>query len=205
MTQLLIASGNHGKVVELRHLLAQFKLELVDPSSLGIELKVEEKTDSYLENARRKAVAFSQATGLWSLADDSGLEVDALEGLPGPISARLAGPGASDGDRRKALHKLLTPHPQPWLAHFHCVLALASPAGDLDFSEGTCDGEIILEERGSNGFGYDPIFLVRGTGKTMAELTLEEKNRLSHRAMAVNKILPIFVERLGLRGFGMRK
>jgi XTP/dITP diphosphohydrolase len=198
VTQLLLASGNPGKVLEMRHLLAQLKLELIEPSSLGIQLQVEETTDSYLENARRKALAHAQASGIWSLADDSGLEAEALEGLPGPISARIAGPGASDGDRRKALQKMLVPHPQPWLAHFQCAVALASPAGDLDFSEGWCEGEIILEERGTNGFGYDPIFLVSGTGKTMAELTLEEKNRTSHRARAVSKLIPIIIQRLGV-------
>lgn len=198
MTQLLLASGNQGKVLELRHLLAHLGLELIEPSDLGMRLSVEEETDSYLENARRKALAYSQASGCWALADDSGLETDALEGLPGPLSARIAGPNASDQDRRKALHKLLAPHPQPWMAHFHCLLALASPLGDVDFSEGMCQGEIILEERGNNGFGYDPIFLVSGTGKTMAELALEEKNRLSHRARAVVGLIPIIKQRLEL-------
>lgn len=196
MTQLLLATGNPGKVDELRHLLAHLELELIGPSSLGIELKVDEETDSYVENARRKALAFAQASGCWALADDSGLEADALGGLPGPLSARIAGPKASDQDRRQALHNLLAPHPQPWMAYFHCVLALASPVGDLDFSEGRCEGEIILEERGSHGFGYDPIFLVSGTGKTMAELTLGEKNHLSHRAQAVADLIPIIKQRL---------
>jgi XTP/dITP diphosphohydrolase len=199
VTQLLLASGNKGKLFELRHLLANLELELVDPLGLGLNLHVDERTDSYRENARLKSLAYAQASGCWSLADDSGLEVDALEGLPGPISARIAGPRASDEDRRMALHKLLTSHPRPWLARFHCVLALSSPVGDVDFSEGMCEGEIIPEERGSNGFGYDPIFLVSGTGKTMAELTLEEKNRLSHRARAASKLIPLIVEILGLK------
>ncbi|RME07041.1 MAG: non-canonical purine NTP pyrophosphatase, partial [Anaerolineae bacterium] len=111
---------------------------------------------------------------------------DALDGAPGLHSARYAPhPNATDADRRAHLLQNLVPHPRPWTARFRCVVALVEPEGTARFFEGVCEGEIIPEERGDNGFGYDPIFVVEGLGRTMAELTMEEKNRLSHRARAV--------------------
>jgi non-canonical purine NTP pyrophosphatase (RdgB/HAM1 family) len=127
MRQLLIASGNPGKLREIQALLADMKFELVDPSQLGIHLEVVEDGDTYAENAARKALAFTQATGLYTLADDSGLEVEALGGLPGLHSARFAPhPGATDADRRALLLKMLAAHPRPWKAKFHCTVAIAS-------------------------------------------------------------------------------
>lgn len=198
MTNLLIATSNPGKILEFRALLNKLNVNLLEPTDLGIQLWIDEETDSYLENARRKALAYAQASGCWTLADDSGLEVDALEGLPGPLSARMAGEGASDQERRSVLLKMLEKHPQPWTGMFKCIIALASSEGDLEFGEGTCEGIIVEDERGDHGFGYDPIFQVGDTRKTMAELTMEEKNRLSHRAKAVEAILPIIKERMGL-------
>lgn len=198
MTRLLIASRNAGKIAEIRSLLEGLDLELTDPVSLGLLLDVEEHGESYLENAQQKALVYSQASSSWALADDSGLEVDVLEGAPGPLSARLAGPGKNDGDRRAHLLKLLEEHSKPWKARFQCSVVLAGPTGSLDVASGTCEGQIINLERGEHGFGYDPIFLLAGTDKTMAELTMEEKNRLSHRAKAVKGLIPVMKERLGV-------
>jgi XTP/dITP diphosphohydrolase len=198
MPHLLLATLNPGKRRELQDLLGSLGLDLLTPPLLGLNLTVDEVGDDYAVNAQRKALAFSQASGLWTLADDTGLEVDALEGAPGPMSARLAGAGRSDADRRQTLLHLLQDHPHPWTARFRCVTALASPSGQVDVAEGICSGEVIPEERGDEGFGYDPIFLVAGAGRTMAELTLEEKNRLSHRAHAIRALLPVLCARLGL-------
>jgi XTP/dITP diphosphohydrolase len=198
MPRLLLATLNPGKRRELLDLLSSLGLDLLTPPTLGLDLSVDEVSDDYAVNARGKALAYSQASGLWTLADDTGLEVDALHGAPGPRSARLAGPGRSDADRRQTLLSLLQGLPRPWTARFRCVNALASPGGQVDLAEGICHGEVIPQERGTEGFGYDPIFLVAGTGRTMAELSLEEKNRLSHRACAIKALLPTLRARLGL-------
>jgi XTP/dITP diphosphohydrolase len=198
MTNLVIATGNPGKIQELQALLQHLPITLNNPHDLRLFLQIEEQNDSYFANAKRKARSYAKQSGLWSLADDSGLEVDALQGAPGLQSARLAGPGRSDADRRALLLTLLQPHPKPWTARFRCVVVLASPEGEFDFAEGVCEGEIIPHERGDQGFGYDPIFLLEDRDKTMAELAMEEKNRLSHRARAVHAILPVLKDRLGL-------
>ncbi len=186
MERLLLGTTNKGKLAELRALLG------------GAQLEVDECGDDYPSNASLKAVAFSAATGIWCLADDTGLEVDVLGGAPGLHSARLIGPSGSDEQRRQRLLTMLAPHPRPWTARFRSVVALASPEGRIDLAEGECRGEIIPEERGEMGFGYDPIFLLQATGRTMAELEMEGKNRLSHRANAIQAILPILRSRLGL-------
>jgi XTP/dITP diphosphohydrolase len=198
MPKLLIASENPGKIVEFRALLKVLKLELVDPGMLDLHVEVIEQPDSYLENAKSKASTYAETSGLWTIADDSGLEVDALDGAPGALSARLAGPGRSDGDRRIFLLDLLKQHPKPWTARFKCTIALTHPKGPMDIARGICEGRIIPTERGEHGFGYDPIFLVAGTDYTMAELPMEEKNRLSHRAKAVKELIPVIKERFGV-------
>ncbi|OGO18507.1 MAG: non-canonical purine NTP pyrophosphatase, RdgB/HAM1 family [Chloroflexi bacterium RBG_16_48_8] len=197
MTELVIASTNPGKIQEIDALLHHLPITLINPKKLGLILEISEENDSYLNNARRKAQAYVERTGCWTLADDTGLEVDVLDGAPGLQSARLAGPGRSDFDRRILLLSLLHSHPRPWLARFRCAMVLAGSAGSIDSAEGICEGEIIPQERGDHGFGYDPIFLLAGVNKTMAELTLEEKNHLSHRARAIQAILPVLKERLG--------
>jgi XTP/dITP diphosphohydrolase len=132
-----------------------------------------------------------------TLADDSGLEVDVLGGLPGVRSARFSPlPNASDTDRRRYLLEKLSGAPRPWTAHFHCTVALALPDGRLRFTHGQCYGEIIPQERGQNGFGYDPLFLFPELGLTMAELPLDQKNRISHRALAVQAAKPVIKELL---------
>ena len=198
MTNLVIATGNPGKIEELQSLLQHLPITLINPHDLSLTLEIKEHDDSYFANAERKARAYAEETNYWSLADDSGLEVDPLGGAPGLRSARLAGPGRSDADRRVHLLSLLRSHQRPWTARFRCVVALASPTGEMHFAEGICEGEIIPEERGSQGFGYDPIFLLEGLDQTMAELSMEEKNRLSHRARAVHAILPTLEEQLGI-------
>lgn len=197
MATLLIATRNPGKHREMETLLRDLSLHLVDLSALGIEIALEETGADYSANARLKAMTYAQASGLWTLADDTGLEVDALGGAPGLHSARLLGPGYTDAERRQALLCLLRPHPRPWTARFRCAVALASPEGRVELAEGTCLGEIIPEERGEHGFGYDPIFLVAGLRRTMAELPLAEKNQISHRARAVCALLPTLRQRLG--------
>ncbi len=192
MPQILIATGNKGKVKEIQALLDGLEVELVTPKDLGLEMEVEEDGTTYEENAGKKARAYSQASGLIALADDSGLEVDVLGGEPGLYSARYSGqPGASDADRRVFLLSKLAEKPRPWTAHFHATVAVAAPNGLVQFATGNCYGEIIPEERGNGGFGYDPIFFIPEMNRTMAELSLEEKNRLSHRALAVRHALPI--------------
>jgi XTP/dITP diphosphohydrolase len=204
MTKLLIATHNKGKLLEIQALLHDINVELLTPSQISLNLEVNETGKTYTENAALKGVAFARASGLLTLADDSGLEVQALDGLPGIISARFAPmPDATDADRRAYLLMRLQGKPRPWLARFRCVVAIVRPGlnsvsdpsvPDLRFTEGICPGEIIPTERGQNGFGYDPIFLLPEIGRTMAELTMEEKNRLSHRARALQAALPILID-----------
>ncbi|MCE9645669.1 MAG: RdgB/HAM1 family non-canonical purine NTP pyrophosphatase [Chloroflexi bacterium] len=192
MTKLLIATNNNGKVKELQDLLKDAGVELVTPADLDMDLDVEEDGLTYVENAVKKAVAFAQVSGLISLADDSGLEVDALGGAPGLYSKRYSPkPDATDADRRAYMIANLQGKPRPWTAHFHATIAIAVPGMQVEIAEGNCHGEIIPEERGSGGFGYDPIFLFPELGRTMAELEMDEKNRLSHRARAVMNAIPI--------------
>ncbi|HFC09011.1 MAG TPA: RdgB/HAM1 family non-canonical purine NTP pyrophosphatase [Chloroflexi bacterium] len=189
---LLIATTNRGKQQEYRQLLADLPLRLVFPDDVDATLTVEETGQTYAENAALKAQAWAEATGLLTLADDSGLEVEALGGAPGLYSARYApGPSPTDADRRRYLLRQLEGHPRPWRARFVCVIAVATPTGDLHFAEGTCPGEIIPTERGAHGFGYDPIFWLPALQRTMAELLPEEKNRLSHRGRAAVAIHPV--------------
>ncbi|MCL7454629.1 MAG: RdgB/HAM1 family non-canonical purine NTP pyrophosphatase [Anaerolineae bacterium] len=194
MDKLLVATNNPGKVREYRELLEGLPetVDITFPAQEGIDLEVEESGDTFAENARIKATAYAQASGLLTLADDSGLEVDALGGAPGVRSARYAGPGASDADRyRKLLAELAGIPPGQRAARFRCVVALALPDGPIHAADGTCEGEIGFAARGEHGFGYDPVFVVEGYGgKTLAELGPEEKNRISHRARAVEAALP---------------
>jgi XTP/dITP diphosphohydrolase len=194
MQKLLLATRNQGKIKELKDLLHHVDAEMLTPDDLSLELEVEESGVTYRENAGRKALAYAASSGLLSLADDSGLEVTALGGAPGIYSARYSPkPGANDKDRRDYLHLKLQDASKPWIARFHCTVALASPNGEVHYSEGSCEGEIVPDERGDSGFGYDPIFLVAELGKTMAELNMVEKNRISHRANAIKAMLPTLI------------
>jgi XTP/dITP diphosphohydrolase len=199
LNQLLLATENPGKVLEMMALLEDLPVRLVTPLDLGLRLRVVEDGSTYAENASRKALAHARASGLVSLGDDSGLEVEALNGQPGLHSHRfLPGKHVTDADRRAYLLSLLKDVPQPWNAAFHCTVAVAEPDGSLLYARGECRGEIIPCERGSNGFGYDPIFLMDGMQKTMAELEMAEKNLVSHRARAVIAARPILAKLFGL-------
>ena len=249
MNKLLIATNNQGKIDELQELLRDLNIKLITPADIYLDLDVIEDGLTYTENATKKAVAFAQASGLISLADDTGLEVDALDGAPGLYSKRYGSPSASlplnpkdlggagggylpDAERRKYLISQLQATPRPWAARFRATIAIAIPANHVILSEaknlelqqaetlrspasttlslrsarddlrvthteGICEGEIIPEDRGTNGFGYDPIFFFPELGKTMAELSMDEKNRLSHRARAVMNAKEILNELLG--------
>lgn len=184
--KLLIATTNLGKLNELRALLGDLPFSIVSMSEVGLTKDVEETGNSLEENARLKALTYSRLSGLLTVSDDSGLEVDALGGEPGHKSARYAGKDANDKDRLAFLLSKLRDVPEElWMARFRCVIALAEPSGRVELFEGVCNGRLVQDSRGNNGFGYDPIFLIPQLNKTMAELTTEEKNRLSHRAIAV--------------------
>ncbi len=179
--RLVIASGNAGKLREYRELLADTGFELV-----AFDSEVEEVGETYAENARLKAETACSRSDLPALGDDSGVEVEALGGYPGLRSARL---GPTQEERTAELLKQLEGKPRPWSARFVCVIALAVPEHPTQFFEGECRGEIVPEWRGRAGFGYDPIFLVPGTGKTFGEMPPEEKQLYSHRARAVQTLL----------------
>lgn len=181
--------------MELKTLLVDLSIQLVTPGDINLFLKVEEKGSSYRENAFIKAQEYARYAGMPALADDSGLEVNLLGGAPGIHSARFAPhPGAKDSDRRKLLLEKLLTYSLPWKARFCCVVSVVTPGGKTYFGEGVCEGEIIPEERGRGGFGYDPIFLVKEVQLTMAELSLEQKNQLSHRARAIQNITPYLMK-----------
>jgi len=199
MPKLLLATNNRGKVREIQALLGGTGVELILPEEIGLELLIPEEGQTYAENAARKALAFARASGRISLGDDSGLEVDALDGKPGLHSHRFAPwPDATDADRRAYLLQCLHGKPRPWTGRFRATVAVATPAGEVRYALGACEGEIIPEERGTNGFGYDPIFLIPSLGKTMAELSMDEKNRLSHRARAIQNARQFLKEMLGV-------
>jgi XTP/dITP diphosphohydrolase len=179
--RLVIATGNTGKLREYRELLAGAGLELV-----AYDHEVDEVGETYAENARLKADAALAASGLPSIGDDSGVEVDALNGFPGIRSARL---GPNQKERTALLLQRLEGHHRPWTARFTCTIALAAPGRPVQYFEGECRGELVPEWRGEAGFGYDPIFLVPGTGKTFGEMLPEEKRLYSHRANAVRAML----------------
>lgn len=196
MAKLLLATGNQAKLKELRSLLRDLPYELVTLPEVGISIKVDESGNSLEENARLKATIFADKSQLLTLADDSGLEVDALGGQPGVLSARYAGKNASDSERIDYLLSRLKD--VPWekrSARFRCVIAIATPDGQVEFSSGACRGIITLKPRGEQGFGYDPVFYLPRLGKTMAELPLEVKNQLSHRGKAARKAYRV-LERL---------
>ncbi|HKC20505.1 MAG TPA: RdgB/HAM1 family non-canonical purine NTP pyrophosphatase [Candidatus Dormibacteraeota bacterium] len=179
--RLVIASGNAGKINEYRLLLADSGVDLV-----AYDTEVDEVGESYAENASLKAEAARDASGLPALGDDSGLEVEALDGFPGLRSARL---GPTQSERTAELLRRLQGVPRPWKARFVCTVALAVPGRPTQVFEGTCSGEVIPEWRGEAGFGYDPIFLVPGTGKTFGEMPPAEKRKYSHRAAAARALL----------------
>ncbi len=185
MQKLLIATHNRGKISEYAEILNGLPFELVTLDDMGIRDDVAETGATLAENARLKALTYAAQSGLLALADDSGLEVDALDGAPGVYSKRYAGENKSDAERNVYLLEKMRAIPRAKrAARFRCVIALANPAGGTWTSEGTCEGAIAFEARGTNGFGYDPIFIVRGGDRHLAEFSAQEKNRVSHRGRA---------------------
>jgi XTP/dITP diphosphohydrolase len=188
MSKVLLATTNRGKINEYRSLLEGIPFKIVTPMEEGIYIDVEENYDTMVENATHKAVTYADTSGCIALADDSGLEVDALGGEPGVRSARYAGDGASDSERIDyLLDKMKNIPAQSRAASFKCVIAIATPSGKVETCSGECSGTINFEPRGENGFGYDPVFFIPELNQTMAELTPEAKNKISHRARAAQK------------------
>ena len=184
MQKLLVATHNQGKIKEYSILLADLPLEVTSLEDEGVTVDVEETGSTFAENAILKAKTYAEMTGLWTWADDSGLEVDALDGRPGVYSARYAGPDATDRDRYLKLIDELQHTDGVRTARFRCVVALCTPDGRSFTREGAVEGEIIDTPRGAHGFGYDPVFWMTEHGATMAELPPEVKNQISHRGQA---------------------
>ncbi len=190
--KLLIATKNRGKVVEIRALLGlglQKIVEVVTLADLPDTRQPAEDGKTFAENARLKALHYAQAYSVLCVADDSGLSVEALGGLPGVRSARYAGPGATDAANNAHLLHELARFPRPWKAAFVCAAAAALPGRVVAEAAGKVEGEILPEARGAEGFGYDPLFRVPPLGKTMAELPTQEKNRISHRGQAMRGLI----------------
>jgi len=186
MPKLLLATSNPGKIREYRSLLGSYPM--VTLAEQGIAEVATEPGNSYEQNARLKALSASKLSQLITLADDSGLEVDALGGEPGIHSARFAGKDASDADKVKILLAKLASIPwEKRAAHFKCVIAIVTSEGRLELCYGECHGIIAFEAKGENGFGYDPVFYLPEMGKTMAEVPMEIKNQISHRGQAARK------------------
>lgn len=199
MRKLLIATHNQGKVREYRELLADLPVEVTFLDELGITTEVDETGESFAENAVLKALGYAEMTGLWTWADDSGLEVDALNGEPGIYSARYGGLASDQARYTYLLERLADVPADQRAARFRCVVALALPDGDAFTASGVIEGAIVSAPRGRNGFGYDPIFQIEWSDLTMAELSPELKNSISHRAKAARsarRILMTLLEEL---------
>ena len=192
--ELLVATRNQGKLREVERLLSGLSLRtLLDFPEVG---EVEETGATFEENASLKASAYAAQTGLWTLADDSGLEVLALDGAPGVLSARYAGASATDAERNALLlSRLSSIADADRRARFVSVIAIANAEGKvLHLSQGTCEGRLAQEPRGQNGFGYDPLFIPDGYTQTFGELPEEVKEKISHRARALAKARPFLLE-----------
>lgn len=189
--RLVLATGNAGKVRELQQALGPLGVSVIAMSELGVE-SVEEVGETFLDNARLKAHHVARATGEWALGEDSGLEVDALDGAPGVYSARFAGEGADDASRIAKLLARLEGIPREQRgAQFRSVMVLAGPDGREWVAEGICRGHIVTAPQGTMGFGYDPVFVPLGHTRTFAQMTVEEKGRLSHRGQALRRLLDV--------------
>ncbi|MDR1615910.1 MAG: XTP/dITP diphosphatase [Syntrophomonadaceae bacterium] len=197
--KLLLATGNEHKKRELKAILRHEGLEILTPENIGRELPaVVEDGQTFAENAAKKAVLTAAASGCICLADDSGLRVEALKGKPGVYSARFAGEKATDDDNNAKLLELMRDfHGDRRKAEFVCVIAVSTPDGIVKTVQGVCPGRINDKPLGSNGFGYDPLFIPSGYGRTFAQLSETEKNLISHRAQALKKVYCL------LKGFGL--
>ena len=189
MQKIVLATNNHHKTEEIRAILKGLSLEILTAADFPSFPDPDETGATLEENARIKAVASHEVTGLWSLADDSGLEVDALDGAPGVISARFAGPGCTFADNNRKLLDLMKDVPEGKRgARFRCVAALAKSADNVTLFSGEVRGTITRETHGNGGFGYDPVFHVPELGCTFAEASADAKNRLSHRGRAFRRV-----------------
>ncbi len=187
--EIIVATKNRGKIREIRKALKGKALRVYSLADFENVPTIEEDGKSFVENALKKALFYSKYFGKWTVADDSGLEVDALGGLPGVYSARYSGEGASDRENNQKLLKEMKKIPSSKRkARFTCVMAMVAPDGREAVVEGSCRGKIGTMEVGTRGFGYDPLFILPQYGKTMAQLTVEEKNRVSHRGKALKKL-----------------
>lgn len=195
MMELLVATRNQGKLKEIRALLAPLSITVRGLADFPELPEIVEDGDSFAENAEKKAATIARLTGRLTLADDSGLEVAALGGAPGIHSARYAGADADDAaNNRKLLAAMTAFPPGQRAAAFVCVMALCAPDGSCRTFAGCLAGEIIDEARGTEGFGYDPLFVVAGQQRTLAEIPLDEKNRISHRAQALAQVVAVLQE-----------
>ncbi|MCX8129388.1 MAG: XTP/dITP diphosphatase [Clostridia bacterium] len=186
MEEFIVASRNKGKLKEISEILADFPLRVVSMEEIGIDKDIEEYGSTFEENALIKAKEIHSITGNMVMADDSGLEVDFLNGAPGIYSARFAGEGATDEDKNNKLLELLKEVPfEKRNARFVCVIAVVFPDGESFTVRGTCEGYIAFKPEGKNGFGYDPLFYVPEYDMTTAQLAPEEKHRISHRGKAL--------------------
>ena len=188
--QLVVATQNQGKLKEIRRVLANCGIDVVGMDAFDNLIPAEEDGTTFAENARKKALAIARQTGQLCLADDSGLTVAALDGRPGVYSARYAGAEATDAQNNALLVRELAEVPERQRqAAFCCVMALCTPEDDCRLFEGRIEGRILDQAKGQGGFGYDPLFYVESHGCTMAELPLDEKNRISHRGQALQKVV----------------
>lgn len=185
LNKMVLASKNRKKLVEMREILEQFGIEVVLQSDIGIDIDVEETGESFMENAELKARAVAKASGMAAIADDSGLMVKALDGRPGVYSARYGGDACRNDEERTALLLKEMEDKDDRSAKFVSAICCVFPNGETIFANGECPGTITRAPRGSNGFGYDPVFQVDGYTITMAEMTEDEKNKISHRGRAI--------------------
>jgi XTP/dITP diphosphohydrolase len=193
---VVVASRNRGKISEYRRMLerAGFSAVTMDQAGVGDQVELPEEGDTFEANALQKACALQEITGGWTLGDDSGLEVDALGGAPGVFSARYSGsdrrgPERDRANYEKLLRQLSNVADEDRTARFVCFIAMLGPDGRCITSRGTCEGRIALAPRGCGGFGYDPVFVAEGYSRTMAELSMDEKNRISHRGRALRSLV----------------
>ncbi|MGI6649219.1 MAG: XTP/dITP diphosphatase [Bacillota bacterium] len=194
MEKLVVATKNQGKLREVKALLADYPLEVLSLKDFPDLPEIEETGSTFAENALIKATTVAKQTGLLTLGDDSGLEVDCLDGRPGVLSARFAGEPASDWRNNQKLLALMAGiAPEKRTARFRCVVAIVEPTGQSYLAEGTCEGQIGYAMVGDQGFGYDPLFIIPGSGLTLAQLNMASKNKISHRSQALKQAIPILL------------
>ena len=192
MERFLVASKNQDKIHEIREILEGFPFEIVGMESIGIHTDIVEDADSFEGNALIKASTIYKEVGGYVMADDSGLCIDALDGAPGIYSSRFCGVDSTYPEKFEKIWEMLKDVPkEKWTAHFVCAIAVVRPDGSHFVVKEQCDGVLLSEPRGENGFGYDPIFYVPEIGKTTAEISDEEKNAISHRGKALRSMLAI--------------